>query len=163
MKKLMILLVLFSCKKKDTQPHEPEPPTPAPTYYYKLTASVKTAAYTQTASPFGATDSKDSTYIDLKAGLRSVGTKSVSNLTINVVTVLDSVKTGEKITLNLKMLTYTKNAKECKFQVNKVWLTRTDNVETTLSGAVTSTVPVVYSFTPDTLGQASRVWEFSVP
>lgn len=158
MKKLMLVLIVLAvaCKKKEVKPEEPI--QPSPTYYYKLTVSAKTAAFSQTATPIGASDPKDSTYYELRAGSKTVTFKSAVNAgSLNNVLIIDSVKTGDKITFTVRMITYTPNPGDCKFTVNKVWLNKkTDNSETVLSGSVTYTVPM-------TNKAANKTVEYTAP
>lgn len=154
---VLVLLALVSCKKKD----DPKPdPTPVPgpvTKYYEMNVSTKPAVYTQTAYPFNTSDSRDSSYFTLKVNNMIASEDSQPQSTSNYV-YKDSVKTGDKISFSARMITYTKNAKECTLRLNKAWLTQ-GSTETVLATTNTVVVPVQY----DSLGRASYTWEFSAP
>lgn len=157
MKKVLLLLVLvWSCKKKD----DPKPtpvPTPAPVVkHYEVNFSIKPAAYTQTASPFNAIDTRDSSYFTIKINNEIVLTDKQPKSTNNHV-YKDSVKTGDQISIEVRMKTYTAHAKEAVMNLNKVWLM---SPEVVLSSASSKTVPVTYS---NGVGQANQSWGFTAP
>lgn len=155
MKKLALLLLLWSCKKDDTQPA----PTPVPVpivNHYQLNVSMKPAVYSQTATPFNVYEPRDSSYFKITVNGSETESLKAENQGQNVV-LMDSVKTGDKISVSVRMRTYTKNTKECVFKLNKVWLMTPENV---LSSAQSATVPVLYT---DSTGRADKSWEFTAP
>jgi hypothetical protein len=156
MKKVLLVLVIFvSCKKEGVKPTPV--PTPVPVVnHYQLNVSMKPAAYTQTATPFSVNETRDSSYFKITVNGSEVESLKAGNQNQNVV-LIDSVKTGDKINIFVRMRTYTKNAKDCVFILNKVWLMSPENV---LSSAQSVTVPVVYT---DSVGVSDKSWEFTAP
>lgn len=158
MRKLaLVLIVLWSCKKDDSKPAPAPTPTPVPVVkYYEVNVSAKPAVYTQTASPMGATDLRDSSFFFLKVNGAIVQQAQQPMSNINVV-LTDSVKTGDQVSIEVRMRTYTQNAKEAVIKLNKAWLM---SPETILSSASSKTVPVTYT---SGVGKANQEWIFTAP
>lgn len=155
---LILLVICASCKKND----DPKPnPTPDPgpvVNHYEFNLSVKPAVYTQTAAPYNVIDSRDSSYFTVKVNNLTIIEDSQAKSTNNYV-YKDSVKTGDDISYSVRMITYTKHAKECTLRVNKAWLMNGSS-ETVLANTNTVVVPVSYI---DSIGTASYTWQFSAP
>lgn len=165
---LLLVFLAFGCRKKEVKPEEPptsnNPTTPAE--YYNLSISARAAVYSQTAVPLGASDTRDSTYFQIMVGDRIVNAQAGTNLPsyYNTVVKLDSVKPGQDIVFSVRMRTFTKNAKETTLRLNKAWLNKTaDSSEVILYSAASYTIPVQYSYSTDTTGQAVKSFTFIAP
>lgn len=168
MRKLLFLLVLFSCKKNDTKPTPAPTPTPVPVdtrAKYLFNINCKGAVYTQTTFPTTASDPRDSVFFTVTNKNLSIYSRGFPRMSNSLgITPADTIRTGDTVRFITRMITYTKHAKECTLSVDKAWFRKMDNSEIVLVTNNSVKVPVVYSvINGDSIGEALHTKTFVAP
>jgi hypothetical protein len=160
---IIIVLVFFACKKKDSTPAEETIPTPA-VKEYSPSASID-GPKTIFSSGGNHYNIYDTVYFAMVVNSHVLFTDQQPWHLYNGSTHFNyspslKVKTGDTVQWSARYVTYNTNALKAIFRVGEIWLTDIQNNKTShLSNAV-DTVPIVFS---GNIGTGSRAWEITVP